>query len=291
MLTKPTSRFRELLSNGGIIPAPGAYDCLSAAIIEKAGFPAVYMTGAGTSLSKVGYPDLGLATMNDMVSNAAAIAASINVPLIADADTGYGDVLQVRRTIREFERAGVSAIHIEDQQSPKRCGHLEDKSVISIPEMVRKLHAALDARSDDSFTIIARCDAIAVTGWDDALKRCEAYVEAGADVLFLEAIRDETQARFVTSHFDIPVLYNFVETGKSPLIPLSKLEQLGVRIAIFPVSALLAVTKTITRVMEELREFGTTQAIVDNEMANIHECFDILGMNDLLSLDATYAAR
>ena len=137
------------------------------------------MTGAGTSISRTGYPDIGLTTMSEMVANAAAIARTVSVPVIADADTGYGDVLQVRRTVREYERAGVAGIHIEDQESPKRCGHLDDKRVVPAEEMVRKLHAALDAREDDDFTIIARCDALAVTGWDDALRRCEAYVESG----------------------------------------------------------------------------------------------------------------
>ena len=213
---RTTTQLRELLASPGIVPAPGAYDCLSAAVIERAGFPVVYMTGAGTSISRTGYPDIGLTTMSEMVANAAAIARTVSVPVIADADTGYGDVLQVQRTVREYERAGVAGIHIEDQESPKRCGHLDDKRVVPQEEMVRKLRAALDAREDDDFTIIARCDALAVTGWDDALRRCEAYVNAGADVLFLEALQTREQAAYVTARFDVPVLYNYVETGKSP---------------------------------------------------------------------------
>ena len=165
-----TTRFRQLLAEPGIITAPGAYDCLTAAIIEKAGFPAVYMTGAGTSVARIGYPDLALATATEMQANAAAISATVNVPVIADADTGYGGTMNVRRTIREYERTGVAAIHIEDQQFPKRCGHLEDKRVVSIDEMVQKIRAAVDARTDEDFTIIVRTDALAVTGWDDTLR-------------------------------------------------------------------------------------------------------------------------
>lgn len=286
---RTTTRLRELLASPGIVPAPGAYDCLSAAVIERAGFPVVYMTGAGTSISRTGYPDIGLTTMSEMVANAAAIARTVSVPVIADADTGYGDVLQVQRTIREYERAGVAGIHIEDQESPKRCGHLDDKRVVPQEEMVRKLRAALDAREDDDFTIIARCDALAVTGWDDALRRCEAYVQAGADVLFLEALQTREQAMDVTDRFDVPVLYNFVETGKSPLLPVSELEALGFKLVIFPISAMLAALRTMTDLMRELRETGTTAHLVADRMVSIQECFDTVGLSDMLALDAAYA--
>ena len=286
---RTTTQLRELLGAPGIVAAPGAYDCLSAAVIERAGFPVVYMTGAGTSISRTGYPDIGLTTMSEMVANAAAIARTVSVPVIADADTGYGDVLQVRRTVREYERAGVAGIHIEDQESPKRCGHLDDKRVVPQEEMVRKLHAALDAREDDDFTIIARCDALAVTGWDDALRRCEAYVEAGADVLFLEAVQTREQAADVTGRFDVPVLYNFVETGKSPLLPVSELEELGFKLVIFPISAMLAALRTMSDLMRELRETGTTAHLVADRMVSIRECFDTVGLSDMLALDASYA--
>ena len=284
-----TTRLRELLTSPGIVPAPGAYDCLSAAVIERAGFPVVYMTGAGTSISRTGYPDIGLTTMSEMVANAAAIARTVSVPVIADADTGYGDVLQVQRTVREYERAGVAGIHIEDQESPKRCGHLDDKRVVPQEEMVRKLHAALDAREDGDFVIIARCDALAVTGWDDALRRCEAYVEAGADVLFLEAIQTREQAMDVTRRFDVPVLYNFVETGKSPLLPVGELEALGFKLVIFPISAMLAALRTMSDLMRELREAGTTAHLVAERMVSIQECFDTMGLSDMLALDRAYA--
>ena len=173
---KATTRFRQMLSEPGIIVAPGAYDCLTAKIIGQAGFPAVYMTGAGTSVARLGYPDLGLATMSEMVASATALVNAVDVPVIADADTGYGSILNVHRTLREYQVAGVAAVHIEDQEAPKRCGHLDDKRVVSQEEMVQRIDAATDARTDDDFTLIVRTDALAVTGWDDTMRRCEAYI-------------------------------------------------------------------------------------------------------------------
>ncbi|MCS5669740.1 MAG: isocitrate lyase/PEP mutase family protein, partial [Dehalococcoidia bacterium] len=236
-----TTKFRQLLKEPGIIQAPGAYDCLTANIIQKAGFPAVYMTGAGTSVAQLGYPDLALASMTEMVQNAASITETLAVPLIADADTGYGGVLNVRRTVRQYERAGVAAIHIEDQESPKRCGHLDDKKVISTEDMIQKIRAAVDARTDDDFTIIVRTDSIAVTGWDDAMHRCDEYVKAGADVLFVEALRTPEEVERAAKNLDIPLLFNFVESGKSPLLSASELENFGFKIVIYPASALLSV--------------------------------------------------
>ena len=277
-----------MLSEPGIIVAPGAYDCLTAKIIEREGFPAVYMTGAGTSVCRLGMPDLGLASVSEMTANAADITASVGVPVIADADTGYGGTLNVRRTIRQYERAGVAAVHIEDQESPKRCGHLDDKRVVPTEEMVRRLRAAVDARTDDDFVIIARTDALAVTGWDDTMARCEAYLEAGADVLFVEALRTPEQAAKVVRSFDAPMLYNYVESGKSPLLSSSRLEELGFKLVIYPVSAFTMVAEMVTRLMRELRERGTTESMLDNMIA-LEECFDLVGMREMLSIDAAYA--
>ncbi len=283
-----TTRLRQILNDPGIIVAPGAYDCLTAKIIEREGFPAVYMTGAGTSVSRLGMPDLGLASVSEMVANAADIAASVNVPLIADADTGYGGTLNVRRTIRQYERAGVAAVHVEDQESPKRCGHLDDKRVVSTEDMVRRLRAAVDARTDDDFVIIARTDALAVTDWDDTMSRCEAYLEAGADVLFVEALRTPEQAAQVVRSFDVPMLYNFIETGKSPRLSASELEEMGYKIVIFPVSAFTMVGEMVTRLMRELRKRGTTESMLDT-MMDLEECFDMVGLHEMLSIDAAYA--
>ena len=285
---KPTTRLRKMLNDPGIIVAPGAYDCLTAKIIEREGFPAVYMTGAGTSVSRLGMPDLGLASVSEMVANAEAIADAVDVPLIADADTGYGGTLNVRRSIRQYERAGVAGVHIEDQESPKRCGHLDDKRVVSTEEMVRRLRAAVDARTDDDFVIIARTDALAVTDWDDTMARCEAYLEAGADVLFVEALRTAEQAERVVRTFDVPMLYNFIETGKSPRLSASQLEEMGYKIVIFPVSAFTMVGEMVTRLMRELKERGTTERMIDS-MVELEECFEMVGLHEMLSIDAAYA--
>ncbi len=285
---RTTTKFRQLLKEPGIIQAPGAYDCLTAKLIEKAGFPAVYMTGAGTSVAQLGYPDLGLASMTEMVANAASLAGILSVPLIADADTGYGGVLNVRRTVRQYERAGVAAIHIEDQESPKRCGHLDDKKVISTEDMVQKIRAAVDARTDDDFTIIVRTDSIAVTGWDDAMRRCDEYMKAGADVLFVEALRTPEEVEQVAKNLDIPLLFNFVESGKSPLLSASELEGFGFKIVIYPASALLSVAHVVGQVMAELKEKGTTSHLMD-KMVSLEDCFETMGLSTMLAEDARFA--
>ena len=285
-----TTQLRKLLREPGIIMAPGAYDCLTAKIVENAGFPAVYMTGAGTSVATLGFPDLALATMGEMVGNAADIAATVDVPVIADADTGYGGILNIQRTIRQYQRAGVAGVHIEDQEFPKRCGHLDNKRVIGIDEMAGKIRAAVDARTDDDFVIIVRTDALAVTGWDDTMRRCEAFTKAGADVLFVEAIRSPEEAERVVASVELPLLYNFVETGKSPLFTAGELEELGFKIVIYPASALLTVSKVIAGLMDELRSNGTTAHLVDN-MITLQGCFELMGLSEMLATDGSYSAE
>ena len=283
-----TTKFRQLLREPGIIMAPGAYDCITAKLIETAGFPAVYMTGAGTSVARLGYPDLALATMTEMLDNAGSIADAVDVPVIADADTGYGGVLNVRRTVRQYERSGVAALHIEDQDFPKRCGHLDDKRVIPVSDMVQKILAAVDARTDDDFTIIVRTDALAVTGWDDSMRRCEEYVKAGADVLFVEALRTPEEVERAGRALDVPLLYNYVETGKSPLLPAAELERLGFKIVIFPASALLSVVQAVRQLLAELKDKGTTAHLVEN-MTSLQDCFEAVGLSEMLADDARFA--
>lgn len=285
---KSTTKLRILLQEPGIIMAPGAYDCLTAKIIENAGFPAVYMTGAGTSVATLGYPDLALATMGEMVGNAADIAATVNVPVIADADTGYGGILNIQRTIRQYQRAGVAAVHIEDQEFPKRCGHLDNKRVTGIDEMVGKIRAAVDARTDEDFIIIVRTDALAVTGWDDTMRRCEAFTRAGADVLFVEAIRSAEEAERVVASVELPLLYNYVETGKSPLFTAQELESLGFKIVIYPASAFLTVGKVVAGLMDELRKKGTTADLAEN-MITLQEGFELMGLSEMLATDESYS--
>ena len=286
---RTTTKFRQLLNQPGIIQAPGSYDCLTAKLIQQAGFPAVYMTGAGTSVAQLGYPDLGLATMTDMIANAASITDILDVPLIADADTGYGGILNVRRTVRQYERAGVAAIHIEDQEMPKRCGHLDDKKVVSTEDMVQKIRAAVDARTDDDFTIIVRTDSIAVTGWEDAMVRCEEYIKAGADALFVEALRTPEEVEQVGKNISVPLLYNFVESGKSPLLSAADLEKFGFKIVIYPASALLAVTRVGEKSMAQLKEPGTTAHLID-DMVSLEACFEVVGLSEMLAEDAQFAS-
>ena len=249
------TRLRELLAQPDLFVAPGAYDALSARLIAQAGFPAVYMTGFGTAASVLGQPDVGLLTMSEMVSRAAALAAVVgDRPLIADADTGYGNPINVRRTIREYERAGVAAVHIEDQLWPKKCGHMEGKQVIPLDEMVQKIRAAVDARQDPDFVIIARTDANAVYGLEDALRRGRAYREAGADVIFIEAPRSIEELRTIAQAFpDVPLLYNWAESGKTPLLSLEEIHALGFKLVIFPVSLLFAATHALLSLLEVLR--------------------------------------
>ncbi len=286
---RATTKFRRLLEQPGIIMAPGAYDCLTAKLIETAGFPAVYMTGAGTSVARLGYPDLALATMTEMLDNASQIASIVEIPVIADADTGYGGVLNVRRTVRQYERSGVAALHLEDQDFPKRCGHLDDKRVISVEDMVQKINAAVDARTDDDFTIIVRTDALAVTGWDDSMRRCEEYVKAGADVLFVEALRTPEEVERAGRELSVPLLYNYVETGKSPLLPAQQLERFGFKIVIFPASALLTAMQAVRQTLAALKQQGTTAHLVEH-MSSLADCFEAVGLSEMLADDARFAA-
>src|SRR6266571_1829237 len=206
-------RFRALLAAPGLIIAPGAYDALSARLIEQAGFDVVYMTGSGAANSLLGEPDLGLTTMTEMASQAARISAATTLPVVADADTGYGGPLNVRRTVQEYERAGVAALHIEDQTFPKRCGHFAGKTVIGVDEMVAKIKAAVAARSDPDLVIIARSDAAAIEGIEAAIKRGRAYQTAGADALFIEAPSSVDELRQIGRSFQVPLIANMVEGG------------------------------------------------------------------------------
>jgi carboxyvinyl-carboxyphosphonate phosphorylmutase len=285
---KTSTILRQLLCQPGIIVAPGAYDCLTAKLIEREGFPAVYMTGAGTAVTRVGKPDLGFASLTEMLANASAIASTVRVPLIADADTGYGGALNVYRTVQEYEKAGVAALHIEDQAFPKRCGHLDGKEVVPLAEMVVKLRAASAARTDEDLVLIARTDALAVTGLDDTLRRCTAYAEAGADVLFVEALRTQEEIDRVRREVDIPLLYNFVEHGKSPLIPVAQLEALGFKMVIFPGSLMLSVCTLAQRILRHLRQHGTTADLL-GEMVSVVDLFNLMGMQEALDLDAKWS--
>jgi 2-methylisocitrate lyase-like PEP mutase family enzyme len=234
------ARLRELLAGEALVVAPGAYDCLTAALVEQAGFPVVYMTGAGTAAS-LGYPDYGLVTMSEMAANAARIAAAVAVPVIADADTGFGNELNVVRTVREYAAAGVAALHIEDQVFPKRCGHLDRKQVIGADEFVSKVRAAAESRPDPDLVLIARTDARAVLGFEEAVERANRALQAGADVAFVEAPQTEEELAEVPRRVEGPCLLNVVAAGRTPDVSLQQAAELGYRIAIVPVLLLAAV--------------------------------------------------
>jgi 2-methylisocitrate lyase-like PEP mutase family enzyme len=227
------SGFRDLLKRDGMVVAPGAYDCITAKLIEQAGFAAVYMTGAGTAAT-LGYPDFGLVTMSEMVANAGRIAAAVDVPVIADADTGYGNELNVFRTVREFEASRVAGIHIEDQEFPKKCGHLEGKQVIPREDYVAKIRAAVAARRNKDFVIIARTDARAVAGFDEAITRANEALAAGADMAFVEAPQTREEVAAVPRLVNGRCLLNVVRGGKTPDLDLREAEAMGYKLAIMP---------------------------------------------------------
>ena len=293
---RTTTRLRELLVGPDLIVAPGAYDALSARLIAQAGFPAVYMTGFGTAASVLGQPDVGLLTMSEMVSRAAAIAAVIasvasDLPLIADADTGYGNPINVRRTIHEYERAGVAGLHIEDQVWPKKCGHMEGKQVIPMDEMIQKVRAAVDARQDPDFVIIARTDANAVHGLEDAIRRGKAYHEAGADVIFIEAPRSMTELRSIAQAFPgVPLLFNWAESGKTPPLPLEEIRTLGFKLVIFPVSLLFAATYSMLGLLEVLKQ-GQTPASYSSQLVTFSQFTDHIGLPDIQALEKRYGVN
>jgi 2-methylisocitrate lyase-like PEP mutase family enzyme len=227
------ARLRALLKADGMTIAPGAYDCITAKLIAQAGFPAVYMTGAGTAAT-LGYPDYGLVTMTEMVENAGRIAASVDLPVIADADTGYGNELNAFRTVREYERRGVAGIHIEDQVFPKKCGHLDNKEVIPRPDYIAKIRAAAEARRGKDFVIIARTDSRAVISFDEAVRRMNEALEAGADMAFLEAPQTIEEVEAVPKLVKGPCLLNVVRGGKTPPLDLRRAEAVGYKLAIVP---------------------------------------------------------
>ena len=247
-----SSRLRALLQRDGMIVAPGAYDCITAKLIEQAGFAAVYMTGAGTAAS-LGYPDFGIVTMSEMVANAGRLAAAVEVPVVADADTGYGNELNVVRTVREFEGRGVAGIHIEDQVFPKKCGHLEGKEIIPREDYLATIRAAIAARRDSKFTIIARTDARAVAGLDEAITRANAALASGADMAFVEAPQTEEEVAAVPRLVNGPCLLNVVRGGKTPDIDLRQAEALGYKLAIVPGLLIKSVVGICDKMLSELK--------------------------------------
>jgi len=285
------ARLRELLNSGQTIVAPGAFDPLAARLVEEAGFAAVYMTGFGTSAALLGRPDVGLLTMTEMADSAGRIAACVDIPVIADADTGYGNPLNVIRTVGAYEAAGVAGLHIEDQVAPKKCGHMDGKQVIAAGEMAQKVRAAVDARSDPDFAIIARTDARAVEGLDSALDRARRYRDAGADALFIEALVSEAEIEAAARAFpDVPLLFNWAEGGKTPPVSLERLTELGYRIVIFPIGTLLAATAAMRRILREIATAGTPAAFL-GELPTFGEFTDFIGLPEVREIEQRYITR
>jgi len=282
--------FKKRLQEKGIIVAPGVYDALSAKLVQHMGFEALYATGAGVAASLLGEPDVGLVTMSEQVAQVRHIVNAVEIPVISDADTGYGGIINVARTVREFEKAGVAAIHIEDQVMPKRCGHLEGVSVISQEEMVQKLRAAAEAREDKNFIIIARTDARSVYGLEAALERGKAYIEAGADVIFIEAPTTIEELKVVVETFrGIPLLLN--RGGKkTPLISAAEAEDLGFKIVIFPGDLQRTAAKAMLNTLKVLKEEGNTISIHKN-MLSFDERFELLGINKYYEMEARSLSR
>ena len=282
---RTTTRLRELLSGERMLLAPFTYDGFTARIAQEAGFDAVYMSGFATSMSR-GLPDVGLLTQTEMVQNAASIASVVDVPVVADADTGYGNAINVHRTVREYERAGVAGVHVEDQVAPKKCGFFEGKQVIDVDEAASKIRAAVEARSDDDFVVIARTDALAVNGWDDVERRCRAFVDAGADLVFVDGIRTSDDLKeFARRLGDLPRMYN----GE---LPPGEVEALGFRFQIHrgPIFSLYPIIKEM---MVELRQDGRISAIdrfgTGGELRT--SIADALGLGAITEMEKRYAVR
>jgi len=285
----PRLTLKELLRRKKLLVAPGCFDGLSARLVEEAGFEAAYLSGGAVARS-MGIPDIGLVTMSEVIERAAQVVSVIKIPVIADADTGYGNAANLVRTVREFERVGVAAIHIEDQITPKRCGHLDGKEVIPLSEMEMKLAAALDSRTDPDFSIIARTDARGVHGFDDAIRRARAFAQLGVDAIFVEAPQSEAELAEIPRQLpDIPLLVNVFKGGKTPMLPVERLERMGYRIAIYPSETQRAGIYAMRQTLALLKREGTTEAM-DEMLTTFKERDKIVGLDDWQDLERRYLA-
>lgn len=283
---EPTRRLRQLLDADAIVVAPGVFDGLSAHLVRRAGFDVAYASGGAIARS-MGYPDLGLLGMKEVLSRLEQIVESAGIPVIADADTGYGNALSVWRTVREFQNAGVAGLHIEDQSFPKRCGHLEGKELIATDEMVQKIRAARQATTDKDFVIIARTDAIAVEGFEPAIGRAHAYADAGADMLFVEAPESEEEIRLIGQRLPQMKMINMFQGGKTPLVPLARLHEYGYRLVIIPSDLQRAVLRAMSDVLEVIRRDGNSAAIADR-LVEFHVRDKVVEIDDYLERERRF---
>jgi 2-methylisocitrate lyase-like PEP mutase family enzyme len=285
----PRQILKQLLKRNKLLVAPGCFDGLSARLVQEAGFEAAYLSGGAVARS-MGIPDIGLVTMSETIERTAQVVAAIAIPVIADADTGYGNAVNLVRSVREFERVGVAAIHIEDQITPKRCGHLDGKEVVSLAEIEKKLEAALATRTDPDFCIIARTDARGVNGFDDAIVRGQAFARLGVDAIFVEAPQSEAELAEIPQRIpDVPLLVNVFKGGKTPMLPVDRLEKMGYRIAIYPSETQRAAIYAMRMALSTLKKEGTTEAI-DNALTTFKERDKIVGLDDWQSIERRYMA-
>ncbi|HWB45785.1 MAG TPA: isocitrate lyase/PEP mutase family protein [Hyphomicrobiaceae bacterium] len=280
----PGKGLRQALGEKGLLTAPGVFDMISAKIADRMGFKALYMTGFGVTASHLGLPDAGLIGYGEMVSRVAQICGGTKTPVICDADTGFGGLLNVERTVRGYEAAGAAAIQLEDQVFPKKCGHTLGRRVVPIEQMVRKIEVAVASRSSPDFLIIARTDARTQHGLDEALRRGEAYARAGADVLFIESPESEEEMARIGTHFDVPLLANLADGGRTPILPRKRLEELGYRIAIFPVTGLLAASKAMEHVYGVLKETGSSDTVA-GDLYSFDKFCRMIGFEDVWAFE------
>lgn len=285
---KNTKLLRKTLSKEKSILVPGAYDAFSAKILKQAGFKIIYMTGSGVTASLTGMPDVGALTMTEMVNQARNIAIATDMPLICDADTGYGNPINVIRAVREYERAGVAGIHIEDQVFPKKCGHFEGKQVIPAEEMIKKLEAAIYARENEDFLLIARTDARSIMGLEEAITRGKRYADAGADMIFIESPQSINELQIIAKEFHgFSVLVNIVEGGKTPILPFGELEEMGFKIILYPTAGIRAVAKTMQELADHLFKYRDTREI-ENRLVSFEGRNRITGLEYIKDLEEKF---
>jgi 2-methylisocitrate lyase-like PEP mutase family enzyme len=280
---------KQLFKRDRLLVAPGCFDGLSARLVEEAGFDAAYLSGGAVARS-MGIPDIGLVTMSEVIERAAQVVSAVKIPIIADADTGYGNAVNLVRSVKEFERTGVAAIHIEDQITPKRCGHLDGKEVIPLAEMEKKLEAALASRSDPDFCIIARTDARGVHGLEDAISRGRAFAKLGVDAVFVEAPQSEAELEEIPRALpNVPLLVNVFKGGKTPMLPVERLQQLGYRIAIYPSETQRAAIHAMRQALGLLKRDGTTEKM-DDALTTFKERDKVVGLDEWQQLEKQYLA-
>jgi len=282
-------RLRKLLSGDKLVQAPGASDSLTARLVEQAGFPAVYMTGFGTTAVRIGAPDIGLLTQTEMATHARDMVRATSVPIIADADTGYGGPANIERAVREYQQAGVAAIHLEDQALPKRCGQMAGLKLVSAEEMVDRLQCAISVRGEDDLVIIARTDSLPTIGREEAIRRAGVYREAGADLVFVDAVRTLDDARALAAAINAPIMVSVVEGNETTQVTADELYDMGFSLAVYALSTLLSATWAIREVLDELRETGTTHGKLDR-MMTYYEFSDVVGLDHYKELDDKYGA-